>query len=186
MLYQGKQVENLAAIKALSNIPQLVWYYNDGYPQYNQFWQYKWDNTSTDTPDDFYIVQADGISTGRWLLVDNNRIPQVCADFNSTEGSSQILNKPPVKRMETYSGTSDASGNYTITYGTAYSSTPHVNPTLIGNDDHTACRITTSSTTGFTIKVEARSSLSVLGVNLASFAVSNVVGASVGVLVIER
>jgi len=88
---------------------------------------------------------------------------------------------PTVKRQETYSGTTNASGVYTITYGTAYSVTPNVQFQVVGGSNKTTILITSSTTTGCSFKVELRAD--VLGL-LPSY--SNVNGASVDVLVTEK
>lgn len=60
------------------------------------------------------------------------------------------------KRQETYRGTTNASGLYTVTYGTAYSVTPTVVPSFITSDPRDVAMVTASSTTGFTIQVQRR------------------------------
>jgi hypothetical protein len=87
------------------------------------------------------------------------------------------------KKVETFLGTTDASGNYTVTYGTAYTATPDVQPQIQAgsSSDTRTIRITASSTTGFTVNVRNRTD--VVGL-LPTYA--NVSGASVGVLVTER
>lgn len=89
----------------------------------------------------------------------------------------------PSKRVETYSGTSDASGNYTVSYTTAFGSTPDVQPQIqaSGSSDTRTIRITASSTTGFTVNVRNRNE--VLGL-LPTY--TNVQSISVSVLVTER
>lgn len=93
---------------------------------------------------------------------------------------------PCRKRMEVYSGTTNGSGNYTVTYSTPFASTPDLNPKLLpGADTETNFRITSESATGFTINTYRRSSLTVLGINLLSFATAAAAGVSVRVLVVE-
>lgn len=60
------------------------------------------------------------------------------------------------KRQETYRGTTNASGLYTVLYGTAYSTTPTVVPSFITSDPRDVAMVTSSSTTGFTIQVQRR------------------------------
>lgn len=90
---------------------------------------------------------------------------------------------PIMRKTETFSGTTNGSGIYTITYATAYGSTPDVQPQIQASSasDTTSVRITASSTTGFTVLVRNRTDT--LGL-LPSYA--NVSGASVSVLVTER
>lgn len=85
------------------------------------------------------------------------------------------------KRMETYSGTTNGSGNYTVTFGTAYSVAPNIQANIVGSTDTQTSRITNISTTGFTVLVRNRTD--VVGL-LPSY--SNVSGASVDVLITEK
>lgn len=85
------------------------------------------------------------------------------------------------KRMETYSGTTDGSGSYTVTFGTSYSAAPNIQANIIGATDTQTSRITNISTTGFTVLVRNRTDT--LGL-LPSY--SNVSGASVDVLITEK
>jgi len=96
---------------------------------------------------------------------------------------ADLPDAPTAKRTETYSGTSDGSGNYTVTYSTAFGSTPDVQPQIQAgsSSDTRTVRITASSTTGFTVNVRNRTD--VIGL-LPSYA--NVRSAAGSVLVTER
>lgn len=85
------------------------------------------------------------------------------------------------KRTETYTGTTDGSGNYSVSYGTAFSATPDVQPQLQAGSNTQLIKITSSSASGFTVNVQNRSD--VIGLLPTYAAVS---GASVGVLVTSR
>lgn len=85
------------------------------------------------------------------------------------------------KRQETYAGTTNASGLYTVAYGTAYSTTPNVQFQIgTGGNNKETILLTSSTTTGFTCYVQLRTD--VLGL-LPSY--SNVSGRNVSVLVTE-
>lgn len=60
------------------------------------------------------------------------------------------------KRQETYRGTTNASGLYTVTYGTAYSQPPTVVPSFITTDPRDVAMVTASSATGFTVQIQRR------------------------------
>jgi hypothetical protein len=126
-------------------------------------------------------------TTGKWLGA-GTTIPsaQVNSDWSSVSGVSQILNKPALKRVETYLGSTDGSGNYTVTYSPAFSTTPDVQPQLQAGTASQIVRITASSTTGFTVNVTNRSSVTLLGFDLLLASTTVVSGSSVGVLVTER
>lgn len=107
---------------------------------------------------------------------------QVQADWTqSTSGAVDFIkNKPTIKKVETFSGTTNSSGNYTVTFGTAYSATPNIQANIIGGTNTNLIKITSVSTTGFTVNVVNRTD--VVGL-LPSYA--NVNGASVQALITE-
>lgn len=93
---------------------------------------------------------------------------------------------PAGKRWETYSGTTDASGNYSAVFASAFSAVPHVNPvTYPAADSTTRVRVTAVSTTGFTVKTEKNSGVSVLGLDVLGLGTVNVASVPVRVLVVE-
>lgn len=113
---------------------------------------------------------------------------QIQSDWTQTNNALAdfVKNKPALKRVDTYLGTSDASGNYTVTYGTAFSTTPDVQPQLQAGTVNQMVRITASSTTGFTVNVTQRAVLTILGLDVLAGTATAVNGASVGVLVTSR
>jgi len=143
---------------------------------------YYYKSASTATVDGENVLDATGMGVGRFL---KNPVQQINADWNSTSGSSQILNKPAIpssfKRQETYSGTTNSSGNYTVTFGTSYSVAPNIQANIIGGSNTNLIKITSISNTGFTVNVVNRTD--VVGL-LPSY--SNVNGASVDVIVTEK
>jgi hypothetical protein len=90
-----------------------------------------------------------------------------------------------------YTGTTDANGNYSVTYSTAYAATPNVQANIVTpGSRYYFSQITSKSTTGFTINVFSFStvtSLPVIGtvVGLLGATTTNVSGATVDVLVTE-
>lgn len=105
----------------------------------------------------------------------------VWADSFGYIKSSPITSLPGYKRRETYSGTTNASGVYTITYGTAYAAAPNVQFNIVGGAVTNTIRLTATSTTSATLYVQNR--VDVLGL-LPTY--TNVSGASVDVLVTEK
>lgn len=130
--------------------------------------------------------------SGSYLdLTNKPTIPtaQVQSDWNATSGMSFILNKPTipvVRRMETFSGVTDASGNFTVTYATAYPAIPHVNPQLTAGTPSQVVRVVASTATGFTVNATNRSSVTLLAVEVLLAATTPVVGAAVSVSVLAR
>lgn len=99
---------------------------------------------------------------------------------------SPYLKSFQVRRQEPFLGTTDGSGNYTVTYGTAYPATPDVQPQLQAGTPSQVVRITASSTTGFTVNVTNRASVTILGIDVLLATTTAVSGASVSVLVTAR
>lgn len=85
------------------------------------------------------------------------------------------------KHQETYSGTTNGSGVYTVTFGTAYAAAPNIQANLIGGADNQNLRITAVSTTGFTVL--ARTRVDVIGL-LPTW--NNASGLSVDALITEK
>lgn len=84
------------------------------------------------------------------------------------------------KKQETYSGTTNGSGNYSVTFPVAYSVAPNIQVCLI-NPNVRDTPVPVVSTTGFTINVQRRTD--VIGL-LPSYA--NVNGAGVDILITEK
>lgn len=93
---------------------------------------------------------------------------------------------PTVRKMETFSGVTDASGNYTVTYSTPYPSVPHVSPQLTAGTAAQVVRVTSSTVNGFTVAVTNRASVTLLAVELLLASTTPVVGAAVSVAVLAR
>lgn len=93
--------------------------------------------------------------------------------------SSGML-KSAVKISTPYSGTTNASGNYTVTFPVAYAVAPNIQVCLI-NPNVRDTPVPTVTTTGFTVNVQRRTD--VVGL-LPTYA--NVNGASVDVLITEK
>lgn len=91
------------------------------------------------------------------------------------------------KRQEVYSGTTNASGVYTVTFGTAYSVSPNVQVS-ISNQTTTNqyCRVTSVSTTGFTINAYVFNSNNLLGIVSLVTTTSNIASLGLDVLVTEK
>lgn len=86
------------------------------------------------------------------------------------------------KRFETYSGTTNGSGLYSVTFGTAYSAAPNIqqNGTNLSSDN-IFTRVTAISTTGFTVLARTRTDVAGL---LPTFAVTS--GITLDVVITEK
>ncbi len=89
------------------------------------------------------------------------------------------------KRIEAYAGVTDANGLYTVTYSVAFSAAPNVQPEPPTVANYTWIKVT-STTTGFSLRLIQRASLTVLGLELLAAQFTNVVGAAAKVLVVEN
>lgn len=85
------------------------------------------------------------------------------------------------KRQELYSGTTNGSGLYTVTFAVAYGATPNIQFNLIGGAVTNIVRVTAISTTGFTITANNR--VDVVGL-LPTYPVLS--GANIDVLISEK
>lgn len=85
------------------------------------------------------------------------------------------------KRQETYSGTTNASGIYTVTFSTPYSVAPNIQAGLINGADNQNLRVTSITANGFTVL--ARNRVDVVGL-LPTW--TNVSGIGVDVLITEK
>ena len=124
-------------------------------------------------------------------LIGKPTIPaaQIQSDWNATSGLGVILNKPTiptVRKVETFNGVTNASGNYTVTYATPYATVPDVQPQLTAGTPCQVVRITASTTTGFTVQVTNRGSVTLLAIEILLAATTLVSAAAVSVLVTAR
>lgn len=88
--------------------------------------------------------------------------------------------------VTSYTGTSDASGNWTVTFPVAKLTIPHVNPQLYPpTNSFMICRLTSVSLTGFTVKIETRTTLNVVGIDLLSSAATNLASQPIRALVVD-
>jgi hypothetical protein len=102
--------------------------------------------------------------------------------FNSDSSNITITNlNGLMKRQETYSGITNASGNVTLTFSPAYSVAPNIQANIINGTNTNLIKIGTPTTTGVTVNVVNRTD--VVGL-LPTY--SNVTGAAVDILVTSK
>lgn len=89
------------------------------------------------------------------------------------------------KRIETYTGTTSAAGQIVVTYPTAFSQVPNVQPppTALASQVWT---LLSSTTTGFTLQLNQRNTVTLLSVEVLLGATVPVVGSAAQIIVIER
>lgn len=91
-----------------------------------------------------------------------------------------------MRKVETFLGTSDASGNYTITFANTYTTPPDVQPQLIGGTFNQMVRVVSVSNTGCVVQAAQRNLVTLLSVEVLLGATVNLVGASISVQVTPR
>lgn len=89
------------------------------------------------------------------------------------------------KRIETYTGTTDANGLITVTYSRPFLSVPNVQPEPVPSSDMVWVKVS-STINGFSIRLVQRSVVTVLSIQVLAGTVTNVVGSAAQVLVMER
>jgi len=88
-----------------------------------------------------------------------------------------------VKRIDTYTGTTDANGLYTVAYATAFAAVPSVQPSPPTAANQTW--VTVSSTAaGFSLRLVQRSAVTLLSVEVLLAGTTNVAGAPARVVVV--
>ena len=141
----------------------------------HSIWHYVASSTATDDFANGIVQPTLQTGSGRWIRLYKWATVATTGDYND------LLNKPSAsKKVETFAGTTNASGNYTVTFGAAYAATPNIQANIIGGSNTNLIKITAVSTTGFTVNVVNRTD--VVGL-LPAYA--NVNGASVQALITE-
>lgn len=144
--------------------------------------------------------QSSSLSAGSGVSISGGTITNTAPESTTiTAGNRMTVTKSgssytvaATKRQETYSGTTDASGNYTVTFSTAYSVAPNIQCQVIAGTTETFLRVTSITATGFTINVYTRgivSSLPVIGVltnTLLGATTTPLSAANVDVLITEK
>lgn len=103
-----------------------------------------------------------------------------------TSSFSQIWDAPP-RRMETYTGTTNGSGDYTVVYIFPFPTTPHVNPvTYPSADATTRVRVTASDANGFTVHAEKNGGITVLTFDVLGLATAAMPSIPIRVFVVQQ
>jgi hypothetical protein len=135
---------------------------------------------------------------------------QVQSDWNAVSGLGAVLNKPTIptvsgasgtygltsvsnglvtsgKRQELYSGTTNGSGVYTVTFGTAFSVAPNIQASIPAQSaTNQYLRISSVSTTGFTVNAYSFNTNTLLGIVSIISTTSPLTSLPVDVIVTEK
>lgn len=90
------------------------------------------------------------------------------------------------RKTETFLGTTDASGNLTITFANTYTTPPDVQPQVIGGTFNQMVRVVSVTNTGCVVQAAQRNLVTLLSVEVLLGATVNLVGASVSVQITAR
>lgn len=100
---------------------------------------------------------------------------------------AEISGKPTAKRTETYSGVTNASGVFTVTFPVPFTTIPSVQASIPNQlNTNQMIRVSNVSLTGFTVNVFQRAAVTLLSVEVLLAATTNVPAIPVDVLVIEK
>lgn len=91
-----------------------------------------------------------------------------------------------LRKVETFLGTSDASGNITITFANTYTTPPDVQPQIIGGTFNQQVRVVSVSNTGCVVQAAQRNVVTLLSTEVLLGATVSLAGASVTVQVTPR
>jgi len=109
------------------------------------------------------------------------------ATYNPATGVLNIPAPNSYKIPVPYSGITNGSGDYTVTFPVSYSVAPNIQANIVGGTDLQRSTITTITTTGFTVHVVVQNTTTVALVGLVLIpGTAAVVGAKVDVLITEK
>lgn len=125
-------------------------------------------------------------------ITDGATLTQLATKFTNPAGNASqyirgdgtLAAMPSSKRIETYAGTTDSNGLITVTYPTAFSAIPNVQPGPPPSADMSWVLVS-STTSGFSIRLVQRATLTVLSLQVLAGTVTNVSGSPARVLVVE-
>lgn len=100
-------------------------------------------------------------------------------------GDGSLATLPVAKRIETYAGTTNASGQIVVTYSTAFAAVPVVQPPAPALASQVWTTIS-STTTGFTLQLNQRNTVTLLGLEVLLGATAPVVGTAATMLVVAQ
>ncbi len=106
-------------------------------------------------------------------------ITGLVAALNSKKNISEI------KRQETYSGLTNGSGVYTITFSSPYNVPPNIQVQVVNGTHNHFFRVSVT-TTGFTVTVGTRAAVTVLGLEVLLAATVVAPNVAVDVLITEK
>ena len=135
-------------------------------------------NTPTGTTAQY--VRGDG------TLATFPTVPTNVSAFTNDSGYLTNAVLTGYRKVETFLGTSDASGNLTITFANTYATPPDIQPQIIGGTFNQSVRVVSVSTTGCVVQAAQRNIVTLLSTEVLLGATVNLAGASITVQVTPR
>lgn len=105
--------------------------------------------------------------------------PQGAQGIPGTNGTNGL----DARRIDVYTGVTDANGLYTVTYATPFSVVPYIQPEPVSASNQTVVKVT-STTTGFSVRLVQRNAVTLLATEVLLAGTTNVAGAAIKVAVI--
>lgn len=105
---------------------------------------------------------------------------------DALDGKANASSVSGLRKVETFLGTTNPAGNYAVTFANTYSTPPDVQPQIVGGSFNQFIRVISVSTTGATVQVAQRNTVTLLGAEVLLGATSPISGASVTVQVTPR
>lgn len=141
----------------------------------------------------FSTITSTPTTLAGYGITDGATLTQLATKFNTPTGTNlqyvrgdgTLSTLPVARRIETYAGTTNASGQIVVTYGTSFPSVPVVQPpapTLASQVWTTV----SSTATGFTLQLNQRNVVTLLGLEVLLGATVPVSGATATVLVVSQ
>lgn len=126
-------------------------------------------------------------------ITDGATASALAAKFNTPAGTTaqyvrgdgSLATLPVAKRIETYAGTTDANGLYTVTYPTSFPAVPNVQPQP-PTAPNQVWVVVSSTVNGFSLRLTQRASVTLLSIEVLLAATTNVVAAPAQVLVVGQ
>lgn len=105
--------------------------------------------------------------------------PQGIQGVAGTNGTNGL----DARRIDVYTGVTDANGLYTVVYPTAFPTVPYIQPEPLTLANQTWVKVT-STTTGFSLRLVQRNAVTLLATEVLLAGTTNVAGAAARVVVV--
>lgn len=140
--------------------------------------QSDWNQTVTTALD--YIKNKPTIPSNTSQITENTNL------YYTDTRVGAYLTAQNYKKPETLLGTTSATGVFNFTFANSYSTPPHCNPVIVNGASNQTLLLSNVTTTGCTVTVLQRTSVTLLSVEVLLAATTPVSGATVQLLVIPR